>query len=54
MQYPGHKADWRTPLILQAGYQPFKGDNWAAGVRYYGYAGLNWHQSPFNVVDQMG
>ena len=54
LQYPGHKADWRTPFILQAGFQPISGDNWAAGVRYYGYAGINYHQSPFNVVDQMG
>ena len=54
LQYPGHKADWRTPFIIQAGYQPIKVDNWAAGVRYYGYAGINYHQSPFNVVDQVG
>jgi len=52
-QYPGHKADWRTPLILQAGYQPIKVDNWAAGIRSYTYAGLNYRLTPFNVVDQM-
>jgi Flp pilus assembly protein TadD len=53
-QYGGHKSDWRTPIILQAGYQPIKGDNWAAGVRYYGYTGINYRLRAFNVFDQMG
>lgn len=52
-QYPGHKADWRNPLILNAGYEPLNRDNWAAGIRYYGYAGLNWHLTEFNFVDQL-
>jgi tetratricopeptide (TPR) repeat protein len=54
LQYPGHKADWRTPLIVNASYQPINQDNWAAGVRYYSYIGLNYKQTPFNVFDQLG
>ncbi len=53
-QYKGHKADWRTPLILNANYEPLRVDNWTAGIRYYSYAGLNYYLSAFNVVDQFG
>lgn len=53
-QYKGHKADWRTPLILNAGYEPVRTDQWTVGLRYYSYAGLNYNLSPFNVVDQFG
>lgn len=53
-QYKGHKADWRTPLVLNANYEPLRTDNWTAGIRYYSYAGLNYYLSDFNVVDQFG
>jgi tetratricopeptide (TPR) repeat protein len=53
-QYKGHKADWRTPLILTAGYEPVRTDSWIVGARYYSYAGLNYYLSAFNVVDQLG
>lgn len=53
-QYKGHKADWRTPLILNANYEPVRTDQWTAGIRYYSYAGLNYYLSAFNVVDQFG
>jgi tetratricopeptide (TPR) repeat protein len=53
-QYKGHKADWRTPLILNANYEPVRTDHWTAGIRYYGYAGINYNLSAFNVVDQLG
>jgi tetratricopeptide (TPR) repeat protein len=53
-QYKGHKADWRTPLILTANYEPVRTDQWTAGIRYYSYAGLNYYLSNFNVVDQLG
>jgi len=53
-QYKGHKADWRTPLILNANYEPLRTDKWTAGIRYYSYAGLNYYLSAFNVVDQFG
>jgi hypothetical protein len=48
-----HKADWRTPLIVNAGYQPINQDNWAAGIRYYSYVGLNYNLDAFNVFDQL-
>jgi tetratricopeptide (TPR) repeat protein len=53
-QYKGHKADWRTPLILSAGYEPVRTDKWTVGLRYYSYAGLNYYLDNFNVVDQLG
>jgi tetratricopeptide (TPR) repeat protein len=53
-QYKGHKADWRTPLILNANYEPVRTDRWTAGIRYYSYAGLNYYLSDFNIVDQLG
>ena len=53
-QYKGHKADWRTPLILNANYEPLRTDQWTAGIRYYSYAGLNYNLQAFNVVDQFG
>jgi len=53
-QYKGHKADWRTPLILNANYEPVRTDQWTAGIRYYSYAGLNYNLQAFNVVDQFG
>ena len=53
-QYKGHKADWRTPLILNANYEPLRTEQWTAGIRYYSYAGLNYYLSAFNVVDQFG
>ncbi|MCK9374824.1 MAG: tetratricopeptide repeat protein [Syntrophobacterales bacterium] len=53
-QYKGHKADWRTPVILNANYEPLRTDQWTAGVRYYGYTGLNYRLSAFNIVDQFG
>jgi tetratricopeptide (TPR) repeat protein len=52
-QYKGHKADWRTPLILNAGYEPVRNDQWTVGLRYYSYAGLNYYLSNFNVMDQL-
>jgi len=53
-QYKGHKADWRTPLVLNANYEPLRTDKWTAGIRYYSYAGLNYNLQAFNVVDQFG
>jgi tetratricopeptide (TPR) repeat protein len=53
-QYKGHKADWRTPLILTANYEPLRTDQWTAGIRYYSYAGLNYYLSNFNIVQQLG
>ena len=53
-QYKGHKADWRTPLILTAGYEPVRNNQWTVGLRYYSYAGLNYYLDNFNVVDQLG
>jgi tetratricopeptide (TPR) repeat protein len=53
-QYKGHKADWRTPIILNANYEPLHTDQWTAGIRYYSYYGLNYYLSAFNVVDQFG
>ena len=53
-QYKGHKADWRTPLILTANYEPVRTDQWTAGIRYYSYAGLNYYLSNFNIVQQLG
>ncbi len=53
-QYKGHKADWRTPFILNANYEPLRTDQWTAGIRYYSYYGINYYLSAFNVVDQFG
>jgi tetratricopeptide (TPR) repeat protein len=53
-QYKGHKADWRTPLILTAGYEPVRTEQWTVGLRYYSYAGLNYYLDNFNVTDQLG
>ena len=53
-QYKGHKADWRTPLIFTANYEPLRTDQWTAGIRYYSYAGLNYYLSNFNIVQQLG
>jgi tetratricopeptide (TPR) repeat protein len=53
-QYKGHKADWRTPLILNAAYEPLRTEKWSGGVRYYGYGGLNYYLDNFNICDQLG
>lgn len=53
-QYKGHKADWRTPLILNAVYEPIRTEKWTGGVRYYGYGGLNYYLDNFNICDQLG
>ncbi len=51
--YKGHKADWRTPLILNAAYEPIRTEKWTGGVRYYGYGGLNYYLDNFNIADQL-
>jgi tetratricopeptide (TPR) repeat protein len=51
-QYKGHKADWRTPLILSAGYEPVRNDQWTIGISNYGYVGLNYYLDNFNVYEQ--
>jgi tetratricopeptide (TPR) repeat protein len=53
-QYKGHKADWTTPMILYTGYEPVRTEQWVVGIRYYGYAGLNYYLSSFNTMDQLG
>ena len=53
-QYKGHKADWRTPLILRAFWEPYRDNNTTLGVRYYGYGGLNYYLDNFNICDQQG
>ena len=53
-QYRGHKADWCTPMIINAIYEPLQSEQWTAGVRYYGYAGIYHRLSQFNTFDQLG
>lgn len=52
--YKGHKADWRTPFILRAFWEPLRTANSALGIRYYSYTGLNYYLDNFNVVEQFG
>jgi len=52
--YKGHKADWRTPLIVRAFYEPVQTPTTTVGVRYYSYAGLNYFLDNFNNYEQLG
>jgi tetratricopeptide (TPR) repeat protein len=53
-QYRGHKADWRTPIIVRAYYEPLQTPNYTMGVRYYSYVGLNYYLDSFNNNEQYG
>jgi len=53
-QYKGHKADWRTPMILKGFWEPLQSPTTTLGVRYYNYTGLNYYLDNFNVVEQLG
>lgn len=52
--YKGHKADWRTPIIVRAYYEPLQTPTTSIGVRYYGYTGLNYYLDNFNNYEQYG
>ncbi|MEW6658988.1 MAG: tetratricopeptide repeat protein [Thermodesulfobacteriota bacterium] len=53
-QYKGHKADWRTPIIVRAYYEPLRTPTTTMGVRYYSYVGLNYYLDNFNNYEQYG
>lgn len=53
-QYNGHKADWQTPTIINASYEPLRTEQWTAGVRYYGYAGFYYRDHQFSSNEQLG
>ncbi len=50
----GQKADWRTPLIVRAFYEPVQTPTTTVGARYYSYVGLNYHLDNFNNYEQLG
>jgi len=52
--YKGHKADWRTPIIVRAYYEPLRTPTTTVGVRYYSYVGLNYYLDNFNNYEQYG
>ncbi len=52
--YKGHKADWRTPFIVRAFYEPLQTPTTTVGVRYYSYVGLNYYLDNFNNYEQLG
>ena len=52
--YPGGKASWRVPIVVEANYRPFRRDNWEAGINYFFYSGNNFTIPNFNFLNNRG